>query len=179
MPVVKSEQMSLWEIKMINLREVTIDDVDCLFRWRNDVDIFKYLGGGYNPVSYEKQVEITNAMIDDNKTGKAFRYIICNDNAPIGFAGLYDINKHNVCELGIYIGEKCQWGKGYASTAYNLIEQIAKEKRVRKIKLFVVEDNIPAVKMYSKLKFRKAGVLEKERLIDDKYHNVIIMEKLI
>lgn len=164
----------------IRIRAVCASDVECLLRWRNDKEIFRYLGGGYNPVTKEKQTEIVNAMIKDNAEGKARRYIIENSGEKIGFVGLYDINKLNAtCEFGIYIGEKKEWGKGYAKQAYRLAEKEAKDLGIRKIKLYVVRENVSAVKMYEKLHFREIGFFEKERLIDGVYHDVIIMEKII
>lgn len=164
----------------IHIRKIDVQDVDVLYKWRNDVEIFRYLGGGYRPVSKQVQNEIVCAMIKDFEEGKAYRYIICLNDKPIGFIGLYDINKWNgTCELGIYIGEKDEWGKGYAKRACLLIENLAREIGLRKIKLFVVEDNIPAVEMYKKLSFRTVGVLIEERMIENKYHNVLIMEKFV
>ena len=97
-----------------------------------------------------------------------------------GFVGLYDINEKNgTCNLGIYIGEKDYWGHGYAKEAYLLIEDYAKKLNLRKIKLDVVSENIVAVSMYKKLKFYECGCYKKDRFINNKYMDVIIMEKFI
>ncbi len=164
----------------ISIRFIETTDIDILLKWRNDKEIFRYLGGGYCPVNRAKQEEIVDSMIKDNLAQKAFRYIICKDDIPIGFVGLYEINLRNgTCELGIYIGEKDEWGKGYASQAYGLVKEEAKKIGLRKIKLQVVKTNTNAVKMYQKLQFRIVGELKEERLIDEKYHDVIIMEQQI
>lgn len=164
----------------VYLKKIEITDADTLLKWRNDKDVFRYLGGGYNPVTRNNQVEITRAMIKDNECGEAYRFIIMLEDEPIGFVGLYSINTKNLtCELGIYIGEKDKWGNGYAKKAYLLIEEFAKSKGLRKIKLFVVRENDSAIKMYKKLAFREVGYFEKERLIDNNYHDLIIMEKMI
>lgn len=163
----------------IILRTIRYDDLEILNKWKNDKEVYKFLGGGYAPTSIDEQKKWMDQMIDNS--GKTKRFIIQLKDKPIGFIGLYDIHDiHRVCSLGLYIGEKQEWGKGYASKAYKTIEEFAKNNlNIRKIKLEVVEDNKNAVLMYEKLGFKQCGKLIQERYIEGNYRNLIIMEKFI
>lgn len=105
----------------------------------------------------------------------------CSDDNKLRILGLYGINWiYRTCELGVYIGDPEQHGKGLGSEAYRLIEEFAvRYLNLRKIKAFVVSNNDSAVHMYEKLGFEKAGELKEERFINGKYCSVYIMEKFI
>lgn len=163
----------------IVLRPILRSDLEKLNKWKNDEEVFMYLGGGFNPQSIDQQSLWIDKLIyidDKNK-----RFIIDIDNEAIGLIGLYNI--HNIyqnCEVGIYIGEKDFQGKGYAKKAYNLIEKYAVEYlNMRKIKLFVVDDNSNAINFWDKLGFKKVGTLKEERYIKGKFRNLVIMEKFL
>lgn len=109
------------------------------------------------------------------------RYIIELKEKPIGFIGLYSIHNINrTAELGIYIGEMEEQGKGYAYEAYKLFEKfIQNYLNIRKLKIYVVEKNESAVKFWNKCKFKNVGRLSKERYIDGKFLDILIMEKFL
>lgn len=165
-------------LENINLRPIEKTDICRIIKWKNDYEVFKYLGGGYEPQSMTNLEKYIDILCDNSKNNK--RFIIDNNGNAIGIIGLYEIDfKNRNCELGIYIGEKKEWGKGYASTACKLIQEYAfSNLNLKKIKLKVVEENISAKKMYMKLGYRLVGTYINERYIEGKYNNIISMELL-
>lgn len=164
----------------IKLKPIEHEDLQILNKWKNDEEIFKYLGGGFQPISIDEQREWMEQLIKN--TDKTKRFIIINENErKIGFIGIYNISSiHQTCNLGLYIGEKDEWGKGYAKEAYLALEHFAKNYlNIRKINLDVVEENEIAVKLYEKLGFNICGKYSKERYINGEYKDLIIMEKFI
>lgn len=164
----------------IYLRPILRSDLTYLNKWKNDEDIFRNLGGGFLPVSIDQQEKWLDSMID--MTGNNRRFIICNyEDKPVGMVGLYNINWiHRFCEIGVYIGDKAQQGRGFGKEACILIENFAKEfLNLRKIKLFVVQDNDMAVSMWDKLGYKVAGVLKEERYIKGHFRDVVLMEKFL
>lgn len=164
----------------VYLRPIVKKDITFLNEWKNDEETYQYLGGGFMPVSIDQQEKWMDSMIDT--LGNHKRFIICNsENVPIGMIGLYDINWiHRTCEVGMYIGNKNEKGKGYGKEAYRLIEGFAREYlNLRKIKLKVVSDNEIAVGMWESLGFEKVGEFKEERFIKGEYKNLILMEKFI
>lgn len=161
------------------LRPILRSDLEKLNKWKNDEEIFMFLGGGFNPQSIDQQALWIDKIINIDDKNK--RFIIEVDSEAIGLIGLYNI--HNIyqnCEIGMYIGEKDFQGKGYAKDACNLIEKYAFEYlNMRKIKLFVVDDNSKALKFWRKLGYKIVGTLEEERYIKGQFRDLVIMEKFL
>ena len=168
------------EYEGITLVPIETEDLELLNKWKNDEDVYKYLGGGFKPVSISQQKKWIDKVTDN--TSENQRYIIKNaEGIKVGFIGLYNISPvHRTCSLGVYIGEKEFWGQKIATRAYKIIENYAKNYlNIRKIHLEVVEKNISAIKMYENLGFKIVGNLEKERYINGDYENLLIMDKFI
>ena len=162
------------------LRPIEKKDLEKLNRWKNDESVFKYLGGGYKPVSIDQQAAWMDNFIDLNGNTKRFMILDESDDA-VGMIGLYDINwVHRTCEVGIYIGEKSARRKGIALAAYKELEYYAKNYlNLRKINLKAVKTNGSAMSFWEKAGFNQVGVLSDERFIDGEYHDLVIMEKFL
>ncbi|MDU2353340.1 MAG: GNAT family protein [Anaerococcus sp.] len=168
------------EGKNVSLRTVELEDLDYLNKWKNTEEVFKYLGGGFYPVSKDTQSQWMNSIIDT--TNGNIRYIIQNkQNQPIGFIGLYSIHDiYRTAEIGLYIGEINEQKKGHAYEAYQLFENyIMNYLNIRKLKAYVVEINSPAVSFWHKNNYMVVGKFSKERYIDGEFVDVLIMEKFI
>lgn len=168
------------EFEGVKLLPIEYEDVVLLNKWKNDKEVFKYLGGGYRPTSLSQQKNWMDKFIDNTMENQ--RYIIVDEeNEKVGQIGLYQIsNIHRTCSLGIYIGVKEKQGRGIASKAYKALEKYAKSYlNIRKIHLEVVGENERAIHMYEKLGFYVCGKYQKERYIDGKYIDLIIMDKFI
>ena len=163
----------------VYLRPIVRDDLVNLNKWKNDSEIYKYLGGGFMPVSIDQQLKWLDSYIDT--TGNNKRFIICQveGDQAIGMIGLYDINWiHRVCEIGVFIGDRQVRGKGYAKEACLLLEIFASEYlNLRKIKLSVVSENKQAIKLWNSLGYQIVGEYLAERFIEGSYQNVTLMEK--
>lgn len=168
------------ENKMVRLRPIEKNDLNNLNKWKNDERIYKFLGGGFQPVSINQQEKWLDNLMD--LTGNSRRFIIEDTSKKaIGMIGLYDINWiHRTCEIGIYIGEIEEQKKGYGKEAYEIIEKYALEYlNIRKINLKVVSSNKKAVYFWEKVGFLKVGEFHEERFIQGEYHNLTLMEKFI
>lgn len=163
----------------INIRPIIKQDIIYLNAWKNDSEVFKYLGGGFQPVSIDQQEKWLDSMID--LTGTNRRYIITENETPIGMIGLYDINWiHRTYEMGLYIGNEMSHGKGYGTQAHKLIESYARDYlNLRKCKLYVVNTNQAALNFWEKLGYNNVGVLKDERYINGDYHDLVIYEKIL
>lgn len=163
------------------LRPLNYSDVKCLNQWNQDEQICKYLGSGFIPVSIDLQKKWMENMIDTSAFSNSKRYMIEVNKVAVGLVGLYNINWiHRVAEIGLYIGNQEVRRMGVATDAANLILNYAKRYlNLRKIKLFVVADNIAAFNLWRKIGFQQCGELREERFIDGKYINLIIMEMML
>jgi len=102
------------------------------------------------------------------------------DSLYIGGCGLNRVDwKNRSCIVGIFIGDKSYWGKGYGTDAMNvLIKFIFDEMNLNRIQLNVYSYNERAIKSYEKSGFVKEGVLRQALYKGGAYHDEIIMSLL-
>ena len=106
----------------VTLRAFTKADMATMLRFNQDVEV-ELLGGGDPPrpgtiEGWEKWFEEHIAKEDNNGTN----FAIEADNKMIGSCGLwkYDLTAQT-CMLGIGIGERDYWGRGYGREAVGLL----------------------------------------------------------
>ena len=107
-----------------------------------------------------------NFAIEDLETGKY-----------IGGCGINSINWLNrYVVIGIFIGDKNYWGKGYGTDALKvLVKFIFEQMNMNKIKLNVFSFNKRAIRCYEKCGFQVEGILKQELFRDGQYHDEYVM----
>lgn len=111
--------MNALETDMIKLRALEPEDIDVLYRWENNTDIWK-LSGTVAPFSrYILRQFIENQKYDIYET-RQLRLIIESKltSVPVGTIDLFDIDPYNHrAGVGILVHNKEDEGQGYASSA--------------------------------------------------------------
>ena len=82
------------------------------------------------------------------------------EGVHIGTCSLYDHTGGDI-QLGIRIGNKAYWNKGYGTEVVSLLVQHAFEKilNVRRVWLKVLPENLGAIRCYEKVGFKAFGRL--------------------
>lgn len=76
--------------------------------------------------------------------------------------------------LGILIGRKEWWGKGYALEALRLLITYAfQELKLHKVTAGAVIDNVPSIIMLKKLGFKTEGIFQQEAVVDGVYRDAV------
>lgn len=158
------------ELRPLDLSFCTQQYVD----WMNDQEVYKFLEtrGHY---TIEK---LTEYLSDVEEKDILFWAIIIKDSGKhIGNIKIDPINViHGLGEYGIMMGEKNEWGNGYAYGASQLVIEYCFEiLNIRKLNLGVVEENVSAVNLYKKLGFEVEGIYKNHLLYDSQYLNALRM----
>lgn len=142
--------------------------------WLNDAEVNKYL-----EVKKENTLNELEEYIQNTVDKKIFFWAIHlkKNGKHIGNIKIDPINKkHGTGEYGIMIGDKTEWGKGFAKEAsYAIIDFCFNKMNLRKMTLGVVEENIPAVKLYEKMGFSIEGNYKKHAMYNGVYSNILRM----
>ncbi len=165
------------EGEKVTLRPGNESDFYLLYKWYNDKELNRLAGWNDSKVTAEKLrynmsrsfgYDPMNLMIDDEK------------GTPIGTIQLYDFNEQDKsCKLGIRIGDRNYWGKGYGEDAVKtLIEYAFMKIDIYRVTLKVYEYNERAVNCYLKCGFSKEGRTRQSAYIDGKFYDEIIMGAL-
>jgi len=148
-------------------------------RWLNDKEVNQFLESRFKRYSLGKLRQYILTASKDRDT--LFLAIIRNeDNKHVGNIKLGPIDwNHKVGEIGIMIGDKASWGKGYATASINLLAAYAFEVlRLHKLTAGVYENNIGSYKAFKKCGFFEEGKLIKHYLYEGKYIDGIRLVKL-
>ncbi len=161
----------------IRLREYRKEDAEQAKEYVNDPEVKRLL----NPnIPYLITLEEEQKWVDGQSSFKdTYNFAIetIEGNKYIGGCGINNIDwKNSVAVVGIMIGDKNYWGKGYGTDAMKtLVRFIFEQMNIHKIKLNVFSYNERAIKSYEKCGFRIEGKLLQEIYRDGKYYDDIIM----
>lgn len=159
------------------LREYKKYDVEIVKKYINQPEVKSLLHAGI-PYLYTLEDEMKwYEEISALKDTYSFAIETIEDEKYIGGCGINNVDwKNSVAEIGIFIGNKDYWGKGYGTDAMQvLIKFIFNEMNINKIKLQVFSFNERAIKCYEKCGFMVEGVLRQEIFRNGRYHDDIVM----
>lgn len=149
------------------LRPFEAADAELYCRWRADADPMALAGWHERAPLSLGQVEARIARLREDQGKDAFTFLIClvADERPIGEVMLADLDRVNgSAQLGIFIGEPGEWGRGYGTDAVNAIVDFGfGELRLERIWLNVWTDNARARRAYEKAGFVREGTLRHDR----------------
>jgi RimJ/RimL family protein N-acetyltransferase len=169
------------EEKLVRIRAYDKSDLDAVMAWVNDEEVTRNLGGGILsfPVSriQEEQFLDTNARSGGDPTNKVFAIETLAERKYIGGIDVRGINWiDRQAEVGIAIGDKTYWGKGYGTDAMRVIMRMGFDTMgLNRMWLKVLAFNERGIRCYEKCGFRREGVLREDRFLEGKYCDGIVM----
>ncbi len=164
----------------IYLREVRLSDVnDSYYRWMNDRAVTQFLESRFYPHSMDgirKYVEEKS----NSRDGVFFAMVLREGDRHIGNIKIEPINWiHRFCELGLMLGERDCWGKGYGSEAISLVTHYAFcILNLHKVNAGCYIGNSGSIKAFEKSGFVREGLLKDHFFCDGKYQDYVIMGKV-
>ena len=170
----------LLENKTIQLRAIEPEDLEILYEWENDTDVWKY-GSAMSPYSkYILRQYIIDAQTDIFES-KQLRFMITlhQQDYTIGMIDLYDFDALNSrCGVGIYIDTKYR-RSGFAKQALNLLQNYAFDFfKINQLYALIPENNEASLKLFLNSNFSKSGTLKQWIAYDSKYEDAIIVQQL-
>ena len=129
--------------------------------WMNDIDVYIYLETGGNYTLHDLEIYLSDY---EEKDVYFWAIILKNTEKHIGNIKIDPINiNNNSGEYGIMMGDKAEWGKGYAKEAtIKILDFCFDTIKLSNVTLGVVENNINALRLYQNLGFKEEIVKEKK-----------------
>jgi len=170
--------------KQVVLRPVERDDLKLFHKWKNDEGIMR-LGNSYPDSSqsmvmleteYEKVLKGEDISrrdyIIEEKAGKR----------PIGWGGLQIYTRQRrmtSANLGLALGERDAWKKGYGTETVQLLLGLAFEQmNLHRTEWWTYAENTASLKLAAKTGFKEEGRLRSAVFFDNKYHDVVVLGQL-
>lgn len=160
----------------VNWRAIERDDIARLHAINNDVEV-ELLGGGDPPYPQS----LANAYADFDRRAAEGRgsgnFALVADGQLIGHGGLYRRDEiAHTAEMGIVIGERAYWGRGYGREAVRLLISYGFNLlNLRRIYLTVNGRNERAIRAYRAVGFVEEGRLRQHVWSNGDYDDLIYM----
>ena len=173
--------MSMIYGERVRLRAAEREDVKKFCVWVNDPDVTRYLSL-YLPMSSVDEGNWFEAMTKRDQAEKTLVIEVRDGNGwkMIGNCGVFDIDAVNrLGEIGIMLGEKDEWNKGYGTeTMVLLLRHCFDTLNLNRVFLRVYAENVRAKRAYDKAGFVDEGRLREGVYKYGKYDDVIVMSVL-
>lgn len=146
------------------------------FDWLNDAEVTKFMDSGVFPNTMEKMEEFyrNTAMSSNNAI---FAIVDKETDKHVGNIRLGPINwVTRISPLGIMIGNKEFWGRGYGTEAIRLVSDYAfKRLNLHKVFAGVGAVNQSSAKAFSKAGFEIEGQAKSQFFLDGEYHDLLYL----
>ena len=157
----------------VRLRPVRDEDLPQFQRWLNDADILRWLTLPKGPTMGE---ELQWWEAEQRNPEDIVWAIEMLDGRLLGDLALRPNPVARWADLGIFIGEKAFWSRGYGADAVRTILRYAfLAMRLNRVSLTADELNARALRCYEKCGFVREGLLRQQRLVDGQFHNAVLM----
>ncbi len=157
---------------MVRLRDRRFADAVENYAWLNDPELAKLDALPVPTLTFQQYMsDYTAELLYSSATKQQFAIESLNGK-QIGNCTYYGVDEtKGDAELGIMIGNRDYWDKGYGTDAVTtLVNHIFRQTDIKRIHLKTLDWNIRAQKCFQKCGFTPCGHLEKDG------HNFVVME---
>lgn len=162
---------------LVYLAPILREDIPTFAKWYQDLELQSLLfAQAVFPLTEKDETEWYERTISDHHAAQ-FCIRTLTDDTVIGTCGFHYIeNRIRFSEVGMAIGEKNYWGRGYGTDAMRvLIRYGFFELNLHRIELRVYSYNQRAIRSYEKIGFQHEVVERQALYRDGHYHDVLVM----
>ncbi len=167
--------------KRIRLRAISKDDLPQYIVWLNDPDVFRNTSL-FAPLSMEQEEQWYRDTLAHPVEEQPLAIEVKTDGGwkLVGNVGLMNFDQRiRSAEIGIFIGDKSYWDKGYGTEAMQLILGFGfGSVNLNRIYLRVFETNPRGIHCYENVGFQLEGRMRQAHYLDGKYIDVLLMSIL-
>lgn len=165
----------------IKLRALEPYDIDLLFEWENDFELWK-VSNTLTPFSRETIKSYLDSIHLDIFQTKQLRLMIDTHDEPqktVGMIDLFDFDFYNSrAGVGIMV-HKNHRQKGYADDALKIISNYSFNfLNLHQLYCSISEKNKPSIKLFKNNGFEVIGVKKDWLFNNDEYEDVFFMQKI-
>jgi RimJ/RimL family protein N-acetyltransferase len=162
---------------LVNLRAPETGDLERNHRWMNDREVTRFLAARYELSLAAEEVWMREHAGRAVSWDNAFFAIETKDGRHIGNTNLFAlVAEDRKAELGIMVGEKDCWSRGYGTDAVRTLVRFAfDEMNLNRVQLHTYAFNERAKAAYEKAGFVEEGRMRAFHYAEGAYHDAIVM----
>lgn len=150
--------------RRLSLRSHKLSDAALLNRWENDPVLRHYSGDEpiSGPPESLKDTRGFLRKVISKPASSIIRLAICKKSGEfIGYCMIAFIDKTNrSCKVGITIGERPEWGKGYASEALKaMVGHCFRKLGMNRVGAEIYSFNRRSIGLFKRAGFRREGII--------------------
>lgn len=167
--------------KLVRLSAMDHEEFGKAFaKWNQDSELMRYMDAQTLTPRSSKTISehIEKELKDPSPVDYPFTIRALENNLLLGDIGLYIVNNWGPGDafVGLGIGERDYWGKGYGTDAMNVMLRYGfLELNLRRVTLSVFEYNPRAIRSYEKTGFQHEGRLRGALFRDGKRWDMLYM----
>lgn len=165
----------------IKLRAMEPEDVDAIFAWENDPQIWVY-NAAHQPFSrYALEKFIEEQSQSDIYTARQLRLMAENDDGIcVGCIDLYDFDPyHKRAAIGVLTDNKMR-GKGYGRMMLGALENFAKEHiGIHQLHCAVSTSNTQSIRLFKSAGYTESGVMKEWIYDNGNWVDALVFQKII
>ena len=160
-PWSRDEQKELPEVniegKLVRIREKKVEDIPDEYAWRVDEELSRLDATRPLTMSYDDFLKYSKEEMQFPNFRSKRLAVETIEGVHIGNVMYYDLNMRNSeAELGIMIGNKEYWGKGYGTDIVKtLLKHLFEDLKLERVYLHTLSWNYRAQSSFSKSGFRE------------------------
>lgn len=163
------------------LRSFERDDLKTVHRWQNDEEVMRL---ARSSPDHAISLEALEARYEKAIKGDDFaqrEYIIEERSSatPIGWASIsiHQWNRRSTsADIGLAIGEKDRWRKGYGTDVVTLLLREAFEQLdLHRVGWWTFAENRGSLALAKKMGFREEGRIRDSVFFDNRYHDSVVL----
>lgn len=167
------------ETTQLRLRAWRSDDLPALTRLRNDVALQAQL---LARVRGNSSAQVQQWLQDRSTAADSLLWILADRHSDqalgfLQFTGMDCFDRR--AELGICLMPEAQGGGRGREALAAALHYLQGSWGLRKVSLKVRHDNTPAIRCYEHLGFERCGLLREDVLLEGRWMDVVLMEKLL
>lgn len=162
------------------LRSLEISDcLKAYVTWMNDDNINAYLESRFKSWT-ESDIKDYIVKMEESKSDYLLGIFDRKSDTHIGNIRIGSIHSyHRFASIGIIIGEKTFWGKGYATEAIELAVNYAfSDLKLHKVTAGSYDENEASIKAFENCGFKREGLLENQYYNGENYTDLVLLGKI-
>lgn len=163
------------------LRAVEPDDVEVMYRWENDPQVWS-VSGTTAPFSRHMLAQfIEQQRLDICQTRQLRLMIETRDGRTVGAVDLFDYDPWNGrAGVGILVHDKRHRGRGYASDALTILAEYCRSTlNLHQLWCNVGADNTASLRLFRSAGFAVVGIKREWQRTADGYADELLMQRIL
>jgi len=166
--------------KLVTLRGLDPSNAETVRRWLDDPDVHRWMEAGTVPITAAAELAWYEAAERNAAAGTEYEFEIhiAEDDRLIGHCGLFGVDRFDRHgEVGIFIGDVAEQGKGFGRDAIVTLLRFAFETLgLNTVRIRAIDGNERGLGLYRSIGFADVGVFRQGRYVRGAFHDVVLLD---